>query len=182
MCAYLAAVFLTREAYVATDAELTDIWRRRALINGAVLGFLALAGLFFVTSDSPLLWTGFRERSWMFVAASVLTGFLSLAALWCRLFRWAGIGAAATVATVIWGWAAAQSPWLVPPAITIASAKADAAVLRIVATSITGGMLLLVPALAYLLYLFKTDAPGTPVKSAGASAGPDGGRLPGGRA
>jgi cytochrome d ubiquinol oxidase subunit II len=159
MCAYVAAVFLAREAFVEGSADLTVLWRRRALGVGVWMGILALVGLAFVAVDAPLLWNGFRERAWWLVAASVVAGFASLAALWRGFFRTAGIGVATTVATVIWGWAFAQSPWLVPPAISIESAKAEDGVLRLVAWSIAGGMLLLLPALAYLFYLFKTDAP-----------------------
>jgi cytochrome d ubiquinol oxidase subunit II len=160
MCAYVAAVFLAREAYVTNDADLTLIWRRRALVIGAAMGILAAAGLVFVAVDAPHLWTGFRERAWILVALSVATGLASLAALWRNWFRTAGVAVAATVATVVWGWALGQSPWLVPPAISIHSAKAGDVVLRLVAWSIAGGTLLLVPALAYLFYLFKTDATG----------------------
>ncbi len=155
MCAYLAAVFLTREAFVQSDAELTSLWRRRALATGVWMGILALAGLTFVAGDAPSLWQGFRERAWFIVAASLVTGFLSLWALWGGRFRRAALGAATTVATVILGWTVAQHPWLVPPAISIDSAKAGEEVLQWVAWSIAGGMLLLLPALAYLFYLFK---------------------------
>ena len=159
MCAYLAAAFLAREACVEGDAELTALWRRRALAVGVWMGILALAGLAFVAGEAPRLWAGLRERAWWLVAVSVVTGFTSLAALWREHYRVAGMGVATTVATVIWVWAVAQSPWLVPPAISIASAKAADGVLRLVAWSNAAGMLLLVPALAYLIYLFKTDGP-----------------------
>jgi len=155
MCAYLAAVFLTREAFLQRDPELTSLWRRRALATGVWMGILALGGLTFVASDAPLLWQGFRERAWHVVAVSLVTGFLSLWALWSEHHHGAALGAAATVATVIWGWAVAQYPLLVPPAISIESAKAGEAVLKLIAWSIAGGMLLLLPALAWLFYLFK---------------------------
>lgn len=158
MCAYLAGVFLTREAATTGDARLTTLWRRRALVVGIVMGILSLAGLAFVASDAPLLWAGFRARAAPVVAASVGTGFLSLWALIRRHYRTANLGAALTVATVIWGWAVAQYPFVVPPAIRVEAARAPEAVMHFVAWSIAGGMLLVAPALAWLLYLFKTQA------------------------
>src|SRR5262249_40495955 len=41
MCAYVAAVFLSQEAFVDGDAELTSVWRRRALAVGVAMGILA---------------------------------------------------------------------------------------------------------------------------------------------
>jgi cytochrome d ubiquinol oxidase subunit II len=46
---------------------------------------------------------------------------------------------ALTLATVIWGWAVAQYPFVVPPAIRVDSAPAPAAVLQLMAWSTAGG-------------------------------------------
>ena len=56
---------------------------------------------------------------------------------------------------VIWGWAVAQYPYLVPTSITIDEAKSPARVLWFLIATTAAGALLLVPALGYLLYLFK---------------------------
>jgi cytochrome d ubiquinol oxidase subunit II len=57
---------------------------------------------------------------------------------------------------VIWGWAAAQYPYLVPPTIKVESAKAPDNILWLLMVTIAGGTTLLAPALLYLFYLFKT--------------------------
>ncbi len=155
MCAYLAAVYLAREAKGLGDRELTLLWRQRALATGIWMGVLALAGVAYVATDAPLLWDGFRQRSWPLVLGSIVAGFLSLYSLIRERYRTAVLGAAAAVTSVIWGWAVAQYPWLVPPTITVEDAKAPANVLWLLIATICLGFLLLVPALAYLLYLFK---------------------------
>ena len=156
MCAYLAAVFLTREAWVGGSRELAALWRNRALAVGAWMGVLALAGLLFMAGDVSALWQGFRERAWPLVLGSLVAGFLSLHSLWRRRYHVAAVSAGATVSTVVWGWAVAQYPYLLPPTVTIEVAKGPDTVLRAMTWSIGLGFVLLIPALAWLFYLFKT--------------------------
>jgi cytochrome bd ubiquinol oxidase subunit II len=156
MCTYLAAVFLAREASDLADAELTQIWRQRALATGIWMGLLSLAGVVYVASDAPDLWDGFRRRSWPLVAGAIAAGFLSLDSLVRERFRIAVGAAAAAVTSVIWGWAIAQYPLLVPPSITVENAKAPANILWLLIATVGFGSLLLIPALGYLFYLFKS--------------------------
>jgi len=155
MCAYLAAVYLTREAMQAADRELTLIWRQRAMATGIWTGVLALAGVVYVATDAPGLWAGFRERSWPLIAGSVLAGFLSLYSLQRERYHSAVVASAAAVTTVVWGWAVAQYPFLVPPTITVESTKAPDNVLLLLILTIALGSMLLLPAIGYLFYLFK---------------------------
>ena len=115
---------------------------------------MALAGVTFVAAD-PVLWEGFRQRSWPLVAGSMLGGFLSLWALVQRRFVLATVGAVLAVTLVIAGWGAAQYPMLVPPVITVEMAKAPESVQWILLATTAAGAVLLLPALAYLFYLFK---------------------------
>ncbi len=156
MCTFLAAVFLAREASNLADEELTRIWRQRAIATGIWKGLLSLAGVVYVASDAPQLWDGFRQRSWPLVAGAMAAGFLSLDSLVRERFRIAVGAAAAAVTAVIWGWAVAQYPLLVPPSITVEDAKAPANILWLLIATIALGSLLLVPALGYLFYLFKS--------------------------
>jgi cytochrome d ubiquinol oxidase subunit II len=86
-----------------------------------------------------------------------VTGCFSLVALWREWYRAAVGGVSITVATVVWGWAVAQYPLLVPPSISIESAKAPESVLTWFVWAIAGGAVLLVPSLALLFYLFKSQ-------------------------
>lgn len=167
MCAYVSAVYLVREAHVRQDEDLIRLWRRRALTTGIAVGGLAMAGLVLVIVDAPDLWQGFERRGWPFIFGSAAAGFISLAALFRRWYNAAVIGASGAVAAVVWGWAIAQYPLLVPPETTIAAAKAPDAVLLALAWSMAGGSLLVAPALAYLFYLFKSRSRASHVRSPG---------------
>lgn len=155
LCAYLAAVYLAREASQEGDAELADLWRQRALATGVWMGVLAFAGLVFLATEAPLLWQGFQQRAWPLVVMSLVTGFFSLGALWRRHYSAAAAGVITTVAAVLGGWGIAQYPALVLPTITIAEAKAPNAVLWAMIGCIAVGALVLLPSLGWLFMIFK---------------------------
>lgn len=157
MCAYLAAVYLAREASQGGEAQLANLWRQRALATGVWMGVLALTGLVFLITETPRLWQCFQERAWPLVLVSLVTGFASLGALWRRHYTAAVAGVATTVATVLGGWGVAQYPFLILPAITIQEAKAPKAVLWAMIGGIGVGTVLLLPSLAWLFAIFKRE-------------------------
>lgn len=159
VCAYLAAVYLTREAAQDDDLPLVALWRRRALATGAWMGILAMAGLAMVATDAPLLWAGFRERAWPLVGMSIAGGLFSLWALLQWHFTAAVLGAGVAVAAVVWGWGVAQYPAIIPPLLTIAAAKGPDTVLWVMLWGILAGTVFLLPSLVYLFALFKGKRP-----------------------
>lgn len=161
ICAYLAAIYLTREARRSAEATLVELWRRRALATGIWMGVLSLAGLALLATELPALWDGLTARAWPLVALAVVAGFGSLLALWYQRFTAAVVAAGVTVGSVVWGWGVAQYPALIPPSITVQSAKAPDAVLWAMIAGIGLGMVLLIPSLGWLMALFK----GTPRRS-----------------
>jgi len=159
VCAYLASVYLVRDAWRERERALMDLWRRRAIATGVWMGILSAAGLALVMTEAPELWASFAKRSWPLVAASVGAGVVSLAALVLRRPTLAAFSAAGAVAAVIWGWGLAQFPAIVPPRLTAAGTRAPDAVLDAVSIAIGGGFVLLAPALVLLLRLFKAGRP-----------------------
>lgn len=159
VCAYLAAVYLTRDAAREFTPELAERWRARALGTGLLVGAAAVAGLFVVAYDAPRLWEEFTTRAWPFVGVSLVAGAFSLAALYLRRYTAASLGAVLTVAAVVGGWAYGQYPLIVPPAIDIASAKAADNVLWLFLIAIAVGACLLVPSMLFLFYVFKAAPP-----------------------
>jgi cytochrome d ubiquinol oxidase subunit II len=65
------------------------------------------------------------------------------------------VAAATQVSLILWGWALAQYPYVVPPALTIAEAAAPALTLTLVLWGLAAGALVLFPSLAYLFRVFK---------------------------
>ncbi|MGH2636188.1 MAG: cytochrome d ubiquinol oxidase subunit II [Actinomycetota bacterium] len=157
ICAYLAATYLIVEAAARDDAELARDFRTRAIASGIVAGFLATAGLFVVRSEAPVLWEGMTERGLAFVVLSALGGLASLGAMVVGAHRTARAAAAVAVGAVLWGWGAAQWPYLVVPDVTAEAAAAPQDTVRIVAIGFTVGGLLLAPSLLLLFRVFKAS-------------------------
>jgi cytochrome d ubiquinol oxidase subunit II len=159
MCGYLAATYLIVEALALGDAELEADFRARAIGSGVVAGALAAAGLVVVRSQAPALWDGMIERGLPFVALSAVGGLSSLAAMGARRYRAARIAAALAVGAVLWGWGAAQWPYLVVPDVTAEASAAPEDTMRLVAIGFTVGGLLLLPSLLALFRVFKAVGP-----------------------
>jgi cytochrome d ubiquinol oxidase subunit II len=154
VCAYLSAVYFTREAHRIGDAELTKLWRRRAIASGVWMGILAFSGLLFLAVETPELWRDL-SAGWVTIACSVSAGTLSLWFLFKSRFVGAILGAATAVLSVMVDWMLAQYPYLLPPTVTVEMAKGPDQVIWATVVTALAGALMLIPALAYLFYLFK---------------------------
>ena len=118
-----------------------------------------MAGLAMVRLEAPELAAGFMRRGWPLVVVSLVCGIGSLVEVWRRRMTRAVLAASSAVAAVIWGWGVSQYPAIVPPAITADIAKAPDQVLWMMLIVIALGAVLLLPALAYLMVLFKSGPP-----------------------
>jgi len=153
--AFLAAVYLTMESH---DRELCEDFRRRALGAGvAVFLTSALTLLLAMTGDAPLMSRGLLASGWALplhlATGSAAVG--ALVAVWYRRYRLARLAAGLQVSLIVWGWALAQYPYLLPPDFTIAGASAPPETLRLVAWALAAGALVLLPSLWYLFRIFK---------------------------
>jgi cytochrome d ubiquinol oxidase subunit II len=154
-CAYLAAVFLCADAERAGDRTLVAWFRTRAIATALLVGLLALGGIAVLRADAPLLSTGLTHRGLPLVVLSAVAGLASIFLLVRNRFVLARAAAGLAVTAVIWGWAAAQYPWLLPPHVTIAQAAAPRATLVAMLVSLVIGAVLLVPSLVFLFALFQ---------------------------
>jgi cytochrome d ubiquinol oxidase subunit II len=59
------------------------------------------------------------------------------------------------VSLILWGWALAPSPYLVPPTLTITDAAVPGVTLTMILWALAGGALVLFPSLVYLFRIFK---------------------------
>jgi cytochrome d ubiquinol oxidase subunit II len=158
-CAYLAAVFLCREAVTRGASGLAEDFRRRALGGAVVAGGLAAAALPVLAHDAPGLASGLVAGAPALVALSAAGGVGSIAALAARRYRTARGFAAVAVGAVVAGWGVAQHPVLVPPALTVAGAAAPAQTLPVTLGVLVAGFAVTVPALVLLFVVFGRAIP-----------------------
>jgi len=152
--AFLAAVYLTLEA---RERELQEEFRRRALASGGALFLGAVVALLFSLNGAPRVRDGLIFAAWalplhLLTAAAAIT---ALAALWVRRWRVARAAAVMQVSLILWGWALSQYPYILPPDLSIASAAAPRATLRLVLGAVAVGAVVLLPSLYYLFRVFK---------------------------
>ena len=152
--AYLAAVFLAGDSARAGLPDLVRAFRARALGSGAVTGAAAIAGLLVIRADARPLFDGLTSGGGLaMVILSAAAGLVTFALVWLGRFGLARLTAAAAVAAVLVGWVLAQRPYLLPPDLTLEKAAASHATLVALLVSVAVGLMVLVPALAYLYRL-----------------------------
>ncbi|RPJ80533.1 MAG: cytochrome d ubiquinol oxidase subunit II, partial [Acidobacteria bacterium] len=153
MVAFLAAVYLTVEA---TETDLQEDFRRKALGSAFVLGAMAAEVLAAASFDAPeILHDLTRTRwSWALHAVTAVAAIGAIVALWRRFFRWARLLAAAQVSMIIWGWAFSQYPHLVKPDLSLYEAAAPPFTLQLLLLALAAGSLILVPSMYYLFRVF----------------------------
>jgi cytochrome bd ubiquinol oxidase subunit II len=176
VCAYLAAVFLCGDARREGAPDLADQFRARALISAAVTGAVGLGGLLVLRADAPALFDGLTGRALPVLVVSVLAGVAAIGLLAVRRYVLARLASALAVATVLVGWAAAQYPYVLPPALTIDQAARGTPTLVAMLVALVVGSAVLVPALIYLYVLFQRAHPEHPGSAPQSTAVLKGGR------
>jgi cytochrome d ubiquinol oxidase subunit II len=170
---YLAAVYLAADARRANphspERVLVAPFRRRALITGLASGALALAGLLVMRSPGLPLTSG---PALVFVMVSGAAGLATLVLCWLWRFGLARLTAAIAVAAVVAGWAAAQSPRLLP-GMTVTQAAADRSTLVALLIAVAIGSVILIPSLALLFALFLRGRLDTPESHTGSPTSAD---------
>ncbi len=152
--AFLAAVYLTLET---GEPALREDFRKRALLSGGLAFVLAMTTLALAWREAPLVWAGLVTAP-RALPVHLLTGAaasLALWALWRRHFLLARQAAVAQVTLILWGWALAQYPWMLPETMTIGQAAAPPVTLRLTLIALAIGAVLLFPSLYYLFRIFK---------------------------
>ena len=158
---FLAAVYLTVEA--AHDMELQEDFRRRALTSAGASMVAALIALIVGATTSGVM-ARFVSSWWTLavLAASTLASVIAVVCLLRRRYQLARIAAGGWVTLVLWGWALAQFPAMIPPNLTIDEAAAPRTTIVAALVVLVGGAVVLIPSLWYLLRVFK-GRPATPI-------------------
>ncbi len=151
---FLAAVYLTVEA---EGTPLQDDFRTRALWSALAVFVVAFAVLALSWNSAPMVREGLMLGSHA-MPIHIVTGIAAITAifaLWTRRFHLARAAAAAQVTFILWGWGAAQYPYLLPPSLTIEAAAAPSRTLALVLIALAAGACVLFPSLYYLFRVFK---------------------------
>jgi cytochrome bd ubiquinol oxidase subunit II len=151
---FLAAVYLTVET---EGTPLQEDFRARALWAAVAVFVLAFGVLALSWRAAPMVREGLMVGS-LALPIHIVTGIsavTAIAALWTRRFRLARVAAAAQVTFILWGWAAAQYPYLLPRTLTIEAAAAPSRTLVLVLWALAAGACVLFPSLFYLFRIFK---------------------------
>lgn len=154
-CACLAATYMTVEANNQNMTDLLHLFRRRALISGALTAALGIISGWLASYFAPYLFSGLTGRALPIALAGIAAGLLTATALLIGLYRTARMLVGLAVALVLGAWAVAQLPYLIVPSLTIAQAASPPGVQAVVliATLVSG--ILVLPSMYYMLYLFK---------------------------
>jgi len=155
VCAYLAAVYLSAGAHRDGHTELIAQFRQRALLAGLLSGVLVIVGLVLIHHDTPLLAHGLAHRGLIFVIVSGMACLTTIGLLYLKYFAAARIAGVLTVTAILWGWGAAQYPYVLNTKLTIAQAATVPTVLRAVLLCLVIGAVFLVPSLVWLYTLFR---------------------------
>lgn len=151
--AFLAAVYL---ALAAREPELQEDFRRRALVMAIIVLVTAAIALGLAYGSAPRVARGVAGSAWSIVlhlctAAAAIT---AIVALWRRSYRLARIAAAAQVTLILWGWAFAQFPYVLPETLSIREAAAPTITLTLLLIGLAVGAGILIPSLRYLFRTF----------------------------
>ncbi len=157
LCAFLASVFLYREAVVSKEIKLITVWRRRALTMSIVVGGFSLAGLFVVQVFLPGLWLGICNVGWLLVALSIGCGIGSTFSLWQKYPGTAVITSAMAVAFVILAWGVSMRPYMNPLSVKFGVGAVDDSTLWILIGCVSVGLIIVAPPLIWLMRIFKAS-------------------------
>jgi cytochrome d ubiquinol oxidase subunit II len=152
--AYLAAVFLCADAERAGEPALVEAFRKRAYASAIAAGAIAIGGLAVLHSDARPLFDDLTS-GWgiVLVFLSAASGVATLGLLRAGHAHAARFSAAGAVGFLVGGWAVAQSPDLLPGALTIQQAAAGDSTLQAALIVAVIGVLILGPSLVLLFRL-----------------------------
>jgi cytochrome d ubiquinol oxidase subunit II len=151
--AYAAAVYLLAEAHRHGVADLYGYFRTRARIAGVVGLLLGIAVLVALRFDEKQMFDRVVQRGWPLLLISLL---LLAGSFWLatgtRVWRMRLVGAGG-IAALVWAWAVAQYPYLLPFSLTVQDGAADPATIRWLLIWFVAALVLVIPALILLFWL-----------------------------
>jgi cytochrome d ubiquinol oxidase subunit II len=175
--AYLAAVYLVWEARREGEAELTEYFRRRAVVTAIVVAVVGAVGLVVLHNDAPHVFDGMTGRALPIVIVGILCGFGALVLLARDAARGARALAVLAVAGLVIAWGVAQWPYLLPETLTVSQAAAPSGTLKVLILNVVLAVVIVLPGFVLLYVLTLRGAlpeEGVPDVADGAMDGPTG--------
>jgi cytochrome bd ubiquinol oxidase subunit II len=183
MSAFLAAAYLVVESSRRGLPELRDYFRRRALIVGIVALLCGVGAAFALHHDQLRMFHQLTHRSIPLLAVGLVALGATLFMASRGVARGMRIVAAAGVAALVWAWAVAQYPYLLPFDLTVSAGAGASITLKWILVWFGVAVVTVIPLLVLLYTLDQRgvliEDPMTSVPDHGADA--DAGRRPGSR-
>jgi cytochrome d ubiquinol oxidase subunit II len=129
--AYLAAVYLVWEARRDGDTELTEYFRRRAVVSAVAVAVIGAVGMFVLHEDATYVFDGMTGRALPVVI----------------------IGVACGLGALVVAWGVAQWPYLLPESLTVSDAAAPSGTLQALVVTVVLAVLVVMPGFVLLYVL-----------------------------
>jgi len=156
--AYLSSVFLVSDARRAGTPDLERYFTDRAIVAAVATGVLAALGLVVLHRDARTVFDGLTSGGGLLlVIVSLVCGVAVLVLLRRGAQRGARVLAAGAVVSVIWGWAVAQHPYLLPTGLTVSDAAAPSATLTAVLIVFGVAVCVVLPSIGLLFTLVQRN-------------------------
>jgi cytochrome d ubiquinol oxidase subunit II len=152
--AFSGATFLVGDARRLGNSEMTGYFRRRTVIAAVVLIATGSATLLVIAAQSPTLFRSMLAGLGLpFALVTMLATPLVAFLVWRGVFRFYRLLTVAAVGSMVFAWAFAQSPYLLPGQLTISQAIAPFATQVLLLVVTVALVLVIGPALGLLIYL-----------------------------
>jgi cytochrome d ubiquinol oxidase subunit II len=157
VCAYLAAVYLVRDARRLGQDDMVQYFRLRAVGAAVAAGIVAFVGFFVLHDYAHYVFDGLSSRELPLVILSAICGIGSLVLLLRGGHSGARVLAMGAVATVVVGWGVAQYPYILPTSLKLSAAAAPDPTLWSVTIVFVVAAVVILPSLGLLYYLDQRD-------------------------
>jgi cytochrome d ubiquinol oxidase subunit II len=151
--AYLAAVYLVWEARRDDDLELTEYFRRRAIVSAVAVAVVGAVGMVVLHDDAPYVFDGMTGRALPVVIVGVACGLGALVLLTLGATRYARALAVLAVAGLVVAWGVAQWPYLLPESLTVSDAAAPSGTLQALVVTVVLAVVVVGPGFVLLYVL-----------------------------
>ncbi|HKV88818.1 MAG TPA: cytochrome d ubiquinol oxidase subunit II [Candidatus Dormibacteraeota bacterium] len=152
--AFSGAAFLVGDARRYGAASMVAYFQRRVIASGFVLTGVGTVALVVIAFEAPSLVHSMLVGAGLpFALATVVLTPVVMGLAWRGIFRWYRVLTVAAVGSLVFAWAFAQSPYLLPGRLTIEQAVAPPGTRGLLLAVTILVVVLVVPSMALLYYL-----------------------------